>query len=154
MIAAAVLALSLALAGGEAAAGGRPSGAAVDTVLVARHELARGVALTAADIDTVVTARPPHRAPGALVPLDGWLTRRVIRAGEPLRAPAVEPPPLIARGARVTVVWETAGLRVTREGTAVGAAHRGERVVVRVDGARRLTGVATDPGTVTVTSTP
>jgi flagella basal body P-ring formation protein FlgA len=118
-----------------------------DTVLVARHDLARGVALTAADVDTVVTADAPHPTPHAL---DGWLTRRVIRAGEPLRAPAVEPPPLIARGARVTVVWETAGLRVTREGTAVGAAHRGERVVVRVDGLRRLAGIATDAGTVTV----
>lgn len=124
--------------------------AAGDTVLVARHDLARGVALTAADIDTVVAVHAPRPASDTLVPIEGWLTRRVIRAGEPLRAPAVEPPPLIARGARVTVVWETAGLRVTRDGTAVGAAHRGERVVVRVDGARRLTGVATDAGIVTV----
>lgn len=123
-----------------------------DTVLVARRDLARGVAITAADVDTLVTATR-DRAHGARVErvaIDGWLTRRVIRAGEPLRAPAIAPPPLIARGARVTVVWETAGLRVTREGTAVGAADRGERVVVRVDGARRLTGIATDAGTVTV----
>lgn len=124
--------------------------AARDTVLVARHDLARGVVLTAADMDTVVTPHTPHAARHTLVALEGWLTRRVIRAGEPLLAPAVEAPPLIARGARVTVVWETAGLRLTRDGTAVGAAHRGDRIVVRVDGARRLTGIATDAGTVTV----
>ena len=122
-----------------------------DTILVARHDLARGVAITHADVDTVISTAPARGSrPGERGPITGWLTRRVIRAGEPLQAPAVEPPPLIARGARVTVVWETAGLRVTREGTAVGAAHRGERVVVRVDGARRLTGIASAAGIVTV----
>jgi hypothetical protein len=42
------------------------------------------------------------------------------------------------------------GLRLTREGTALGAAHEGDRVTVRVDATRRFTGVATAPGVVTV----
>ena len=151
MVFAAVVVVVLSGVGSRASGVGETLHPMPDTILVARRDLARGVALTAADIDTVIEPRTARRpTPDARCPTIGWLTRRVIRAGEPLRAPAVEPPPLIARGARVTVVWETAGLRVTRDGTAVGAAHRGERVVVRVDGARRLTGVATDAGTVTV----
>jgi flagella basal body P-ring formation protein FlgA len=126
--------------------------APAETLLVARHDLARGVALTAADIDTVVTDE--RRASGverrAEWPAPGWITRRVMRAGEPLRAPAVAPPPLVAGGARVTLVWEVDGLRLTREGTALGAARRGERVLVRVDATRRFAGIATAPGVVTV----
>ena len=123
-----------------------------ETLLVARHDLARGVTLAAADIDTVVTdgvARTSGTPAGSRV-VEGWVTRRVVRAGEPLRAPAVAAPSLIARGARVTLVWETGGLRLTREGTALGDAHRGERVTVRVDATRRFTGVATSTGVVTV----
>ena len=122
--------------------------AAADTVLVARHDLARGVVLTASDVDTVVVPAAAHGARTAPPGVVGWRTRRVVRAGEPLRRPAVEPLPLVARGSRVTVVWETGGLRLTREGTAVGAADLGERVVVRVDGARRVTGLVAGAGTV------
>ena len=125
--------------------------ASPDTVLVARHDLARGHALTAADVDTVVVET--RLAPGDAARAEpGWITRRVVRAGEPLRAPALEPPPLVLSGAAVTLVWETNGLRVTRQGTALGDARRGDRVAVRVDARRRFTGVVTARGVVTVTS--
>jgi flagella basal body P-ring formation protein FlgA len=131
--------------------GAAPAPVAAETLLVARHDLARGVALAAADIDTVVTGAPARADAAGARAAAGWITRRIVRAGEPLRAPAVVPPPLIATGARVTLVWETGGLRLTRDGTALGAARRGERVTVRVDATRRFTGVATSPGVVTVT---
>ena len=67
-----------------------------------------------------------------------------------LRAPALEPPPLVSSGAAVTLVWETNGLRLTRQGTALGDARRGDRVAVRVDATRRFTGVVTAKGVVSV----
>ena len=124
---------------------------AADTLFVARRELARGAVLAAGDVDTVVSARvAPARRDGAERPAPGWIVRRLIRAGEPLRAPAVVPPPLVASGSPVTVVWDHAGVRVTRAGTALGDARRGERVLVRVDAQRRVAGVATEPGVVLV----
>ena len=122
--------------------------APTDTVLVARHDLARGHALTAADVDTVVVDAPGRATAARAEP--GWITRRVVRAGEPLRAPALEPPPLVSSGAAVTLVWETNGLRLTRQGTALGDARRGDRVAVRVDATRRFTGVVTAKGVVSV----
>ena len=130
--------------------GAAPAPVAAETLLVARHDLARGVALAAADIDTVVTAAPARAGAASARAAAGWITRRGVRAGEPLRAPAVVPPPLVASGSPVTVVWDHAGVRVTRAGTALGAARRGERVLVRVDAQRRVTGIATEPGVVLV----
>jgi flagella basal body P-ring formation protein FlgA len=128
-----------------------------DTVLVAARELPRGTVLRATDMDTVVTAsdspsgsRPSSTTARAAMPDEGWVVRRLVHKGEPLRAPAVAPPPLILAGSPVSLVWNVGGLRVTRAGTAVGPAHAGETVVVRVDAKRRFIGVATAPGTVTV----
>jgi flagella basal body P-ring formation protein FlgA len=92
----------------------------------------------------------PSRARSDARPGLGWVTRRVVRTGEPLRPPTVAPPPVVHSGSPVTVVWLVDGIRVTREGTALGTAHAGERVVVRVDAQRRVTGVASGPGLVTV----
>lgn len=148
------LAVGLAALLGAGAAGGAVGGAPAETLLVARHDLARGVVLTAHDIDTLVVdgaaAGRPSRAVADAPVAPGWRTRRVVRGGEPLRAPAVAPPPLVARGATVTLVWESAALRLTRQGTALGDAHRGDRVTVRVDATRRFTGIATASGTVVV----
>ncbi|HEU4629161.1 MAG TPA: flagellar basal body P-ring formation chaperone FlgA [Gemmatimonadaceae bacterium] len=148
------LLLALALAAPPARGTTVPDTAAVvpDTQLVAAHDLPRGVALAAGDIDTVVTLGPQalDARRSSLDARPGWITHRVVRAGEPLRPPTVTPPPLLTRGARVTVVWETDGLRVTREGVALGAADSGEVVTVRVDATRRVTGRATAPGVVTV----
>ena len=126
---------------------------APDTVLVAARELKRGAVLRAADIDTVIRAATgaARRVGGTTeLPEPGWIVRRLVHKGEPLRAPAVAPPALITAGASVTLVWEVAGLRLTRQGTAIGAAYRGQPVVVRVDATRRFTGIATAPGTVEV----
>ncbi|HEX5581975.1 MAG TPA: flagellar basal body P-ring formation chaperone FlgA [Gemmatimonadaceae bacterium] len=126
---------------------------AAETVLVARRDLPRGVAITATDFDVVVNASPSRARSDTRSdarPGLGWVTRRVVRKGEPLRPPTVAPPPVIHSGSPVTVVWLVDGIRVTREGTALGTAHAGERVVVRVDAQRRVTGVASGPGLVTV----
>src|SRR5690606_18092663 len=79
-----------------------PAPAVADTVLVARRELARGTVLAAGDVDTVVTAAASPARRDAERPAAGWIVRRLVRAGEPLRAPAVVPPPLVASGSPVT----------------------------------------------------
>lgn len=130
---------------------------ATDTVLVAARELRRGAVLGAGDIDTLIveastSGSGPDMSVRAAEP--GWIVRRLLRQGEPLRPPAVAPPALVAAGAQVTLVWQVGELHVTRQGTTVGPGHLGDQVVVRVDATRRFTGRVTGPGTVAVDSSP
>ena len=73
-----------------------------DTMLVAARELPRGTVLRAGDVDTLVTddgatagsATGPATTPAtsrADAPGAGWVVRRLVRKGEPLREPAVAP---------------------------------------------------------------
>lgn len=121
--------------------------------IVATRDLPRNHVLMAADfeimLDSVNRARGTPAA--AAVPEAGWITRRVVRAGEPLRSPAVEPPPAITVGDTVTVVWTMSdGIRVTRAGVALGSAMSGEPVLVRIGALRRLRTIAVGPSTVEV----
>ncbi len=131
--------------------------AASDTIVVAARDLPRGTVLRAADIEVVVTdgetaASVVAKSANSIndLPTAGWVVRRLVHKGEPLRAPAVAPPVLIPAGSPVSLVWEVGELRVTRTGTAVGAAYAGETVTVRVDAKRRFTGIAKAAGTVVV----
>lgn len=109
----------------------------------AARELARGTLLAAADIATDTTAAR------ALAPaIVGWEVRRLVKAGEPLRAPAISPPTLVFAGTVVTVVADVDGVRVSRPGTAMGAGSLGERVRVRLDPQRTITAIVAGPATV------
>lgn len=130
-----------------------------DTVLVAARELRRGAVLREDDIDTMVVAAGELPSAWSATATEqsvgpGWVTRRLIRQGEPLRAPAVAPPALVMVGADVTLVWQVGSLQVTRQGTAMGPGYLGDQVVVRVDATRRFTGTITGPATVLVNGTP
>jgi flagella basal body P-ring formation protein FlgA len=119
-------------------------------VPVAARDLARGVVLTAEDVEfRAVGGTAPARAAGEQ-PGAGWVTRRVVRAGEPLREPAVARPAVIESGQTVEAIWDDAGVVLRVRGTAVGAAALGERVIVKVDAKRRLEGVASGPGLVRI----
>jgi flagella basal body P-ring formation protein FlgA len=76
-------------------------------------------------------------------------TRRVIAAGEPLRPPAIEVPPLVRAGQAVELTVAADDVRITMRGIAATDAGRGDRVWVRVDAARRFHGTVTDSGRVT-----
>ena len=129
-------------------------------VAVASHEIARGVILTPADIgyfpSAVFRAAGGAQAPAVLElaaagdTLVGWMTRRLITVGEPLRAPAVMPPVLVKSGDVVDVVYESDGVSVTMRGKATRAAANGERVIVRMDNQRKLEGTVVGPGRVRV----
>ena len=79
---------------------------------------------------------------------EGWITRRVIPAGEPLRAPAVAPPSWVNRGEPVHVLYRVGSAEARIRGTAMGTAVEGERVLVRIDARRRVEGVVVAPGLV------
>ena len=133
---------------------GFPTGAraqeAVPQVAVAARDLPRGIALAPEDIGWA-PAPSAVRTSGAEAEV-GWMTKRVIRAGEPLRAPAVAPPDVVAAGQPVQVVWSDGVVRVRVRGTAVGSAALGERVLVKIDPRRRLEGIAAGPALVQLSS--
>src|SRR5690606_30298771 len=75
----------------------------------------------------------------------GWVTRRVVQAGEELRAPTIAPPNLVTAGETVQLLWRQGSLELRVRGRAMGSAAEGERVLVHVDSRRRLEGVAVAP---------
>jgi flagella basal body P-ring formation protein FlgA len=115
----------------------------------AARTIARGAVLTRADIaldaamgadssDTEATVAP------------GWIARRVISAGEPLRPPAVMPPPVVRAGDTVRVVRSDGAVTLSARGRATNAAAPGERVSVRLDDGRRIEGQAAPSGQVII----
>ena len=107
---------------------------------VAARDLPRGVELTAADLSGDTTAAS----------MVGWVTRRVIRAGEQLKEPAVEPPQLVRAGSEVVVRAEYGGVVVTRPGTALASGSLGDRVRVRLDVQHTITGIVASRATVRI----
>jgi flagella basal body P-ring formation protein FlgA len=107
---------------------------------VAAHDLARGVELAAADIagDSGSASRV------------GWITRRVIRAGEPLKVPAIAPAQLVRAGVEVTVRAAVGGVLVTRTGTALSSGSLGDRIRVRLDSQHTITGIVASSASVKI----
>ena len=130
--------------------GAAPAGAQIRRVAVATHQIARGTTLSAGDIEL----RDSTVRSGALVDtaevVPGWVTRRVINAGEILRAPAVEPPNLVTANQPVAVEWVDQNIRLTLRGTATRNAAIGSRVTVRMDNGRRVDGTVVAPGRVRI----
>jgi flagellar basal body P-ring formation protein FlgA len=133
------LALGL-LAAGAGGVGAQARGAGVAPM--AARDLPRGAVLVAADI-----ALPGPDSAGSPV---GWVTRRVVAAGELLREPTIAPPPAVTAGERVQLLWQDGVLEVRLRGQAMGSAALGERVTVRVDARRRFEGVAVRSGVVRI----
>jgi flagellar basal body P-ring formation protein FlgA len=127
---------------------GAPAAAAQMAAPTAARDLPRGHVLAAADL-----VWPAGDAPAAdgTAAGPGWIARRAVRQGEPLRTPAVAPPPLVRAGDAVEVVWRQGGMELRVRGVALGNAGAGQRVAVRVDSRRRLEGTAEAPGLVAVT---
>lgn len=103
---------------------------------VATRALARGTVLSVDDFefrDTTMRGVTDTSRVDA-----GWVTRRMIAAGEVLRSPAVEPPMLVVANQAVEVEWRESNVRLTFRGTVTRGAALGERVTVRTDAGRRM----------------
>lgn len=118
-------------------------------VYVAARSLPRGATLTARDIAPVprTTRRPSVQATR---PEPGWITRRVIHAGEVLASPAVIPPPTIPAGSNVRFVVTRGGIELAVPAVALTAASAGEPISVRLTTPpqRRATGIVAGPARV------
>ena len=114
-------------------------------VLVATRRLARGTVLRAGDMRAARVARrgPVARATGDVA--TGWIVRRVIQAGEVLRAPAVAPAPLVTAGQAVQYTYQQDGLALTLAGVAPVAGSLGDTIPVRLGARRRVSGIVTGP---------
>lgn len=113
---------------------------------VAARDLDRGSVLKAADIAVDVGAENSN------LEIVGWVTRRVVSKGEPLRSPTIAPPELVRSGDAVQLVWSEGLVEIRLAGKAMNSAAGGERVLVRVDLKRRFEGVAESPGVVRLAS--
>src|SRR3954462_6992202 len=136
----ALLALSAKL--GHAQTPGEPT----RRVAVATRALPRGTVLAAGDFvmrDTVV------RGPvDTSTVTSGWVTRRLIGAGEVLRAPAVERPQVVSANQSIQVEYQDRDVRLTIHGVATRNAALGERIAIRTDNGRRMEGTVVAPGRV------
>lgn len=123
----------------------------VQTTPVAARRIERGERLTWADMEFGPTVRWGPPAPTASTPEEGWEAQRVIRPGEPLGPPAVQPPLAVRSGEAVEIVWRGDGVGVRTPGKAAGSGALGETVFVRTLSGVRLRGVVVAPGRVDVT---
>ena len=125
-----VTALGLALWAGRASA----------QELRAARDMARGTVLASTDIVADSSADAKR--------YDGWITRRIVRQGEVLKEPAIGQRLLVATGSRVRVEAVVEGVVVSRDGIAAAAGSLGDKVRVRIDAQRAVTGTVTGPATV------
>jgi flagella basal body P-ring formation protein FlgA len=122
-------------------------------VAAAASDLQRGIILTQNDIQfnehemTGVRAQPFENVDDLL----GKRLVRMVRAGDVLTANHVENPPLVERGDEVLLLVQYNGITVGCLGKAAQKGGRGEKILVRNQYGRNLTGVITDAHTVMVT---
>jgi flagella basal body P-ring formation protein FlgA len=140
------LALAVALAAGSASVVGAQGSAAAraDSATAApraARALARGVVIAVEDVVGAMSADA--------VPV-GWVTRRVIREGEPLRAPAIGRVPVVRSGAFVTARVPSPRVRITRDAKVLADGGAGDTVLVRLDRNATVTAVVLDSVTVTL----
>ncbi len=119
---------------------------------VAAHTLPRGRALEASDMRAAERVHWGEPVEGDPIAKVGWVTRRIVRTGEELRQPTVQPPVLVQSGRPVTVVWRRDGVGLRVGGEAAGSASLGEHVYVRTQSGIRLRGIVVGPGVVNVTT--
>jgi flagella basal body P-ring formation protein FlgA len=116
-------------------------------VAVAARPIARGAVITDDDIMYVdSTAQLSAMTKGVAA---GWVARRVINPGEPLRSPAVQQPVLVSANQPVQLEWTDGTVSLTMRGTATRSGSVGERITVRVDN-RRIDGVVIAAGRIRI----
>jgi flagella basal body P-ring formation protein FlgA len=122
-------------------------------VTVTAHDVARGDVLTADDLTTKTI--PALRAGSSIVrtPADavGKEARRALRAGELIRDSDLKHPTVVAKGATVTMVFETTGIQLTATGKALAEGGVGDSItVLNPTSYRQVVAEVIAPGTVRV----
>lgn len=102
-------------------------------VAVPAHDIERGDVITQDDL-VVQTVAADRIRPGivtAAANLTGHEARRLLRAGEPIRADDIRMPILVAKGSTVTMTFSAPGIVLTATGRAMTDAGMGETVIVQ-----------------------
>ncbi len=122
-------------------------------VVVPAHDVARGALLGDDDLTTktIAVTRLNDGIVRNLSDAAGKEAKRALRAGEFLRSSDLKRPTLVAKGATVTMVFETPGIHLTAIGRALAEGGEGESIpVLNPTSYRQIVAVVTGPGTVRV----
>jgi flagella basal body P-ring formation protein FlgA len=122
--------------------------AASRRVAFATHALARGAVLTADDFQVRDTTLHAPLDTAKVAP--GWVTRRMIAAGEMLREPAVQPPDLVVANQPVEIEFRDKNVRLILLGTSTRSGALGERITVRTEQGKRIEAVVVAAGRVRI----
>jgi len=113
-------------------------------VVAARHPIARGTVITADDLtlQKLPRGRMTDQAVTETSQLVGLAARRSIRADRALRSADFEPPLLVKRGERVTLIYRSGNLTLTTIGQALANGAEGDVVdIVNLQSRRTVSGI-------------
>lgn len=117
------------------------------------RRLMPGETIAASDL---VHARVPMASVGTFAigdakRLAGMEVRRMLEEGRPIMEQSVTQPMAVARGSRVTILFQQGAMRLSAPGRALGDARTGEDIrVVNLSSNKTITGVARGDGVVEV----
>ncbi len=96
------------------------------------HDIARGDVIADSDLPygTAEQGAMFGNVVTSMNQLDGMQTRRVLRAGEAVRADDVRKPVLVTKGSTVTMTFVAPGVQLSATGKAMSEGGLGETVVV------------------------
>jgi len=128
-----------------------PAYADTARIVVPARDIARGETIGDSDLayQAVDAAQIGAGTVTSMNQLDGMETRRVLRAGQPVRADDVRKPILVTKGQTITMTFAAPGLTLTATGRAMSEGGMGETVTVQNPVSyRQITGVVTGAGEV------
>jgi flagella basal body P-ring formation protein FlgA len=123
-------------------------------IVVPSHDIARGQTLSESDL-TYATVQGGALMSGTVTSFDavsGMEARRMLHAGEAMRADDVRHPILVSKGQTVTMTFQAPGVELTAMGRAMSEGGIGDTVTVQNPASfRMITGIVTAAGTVRAT---
>jgi flagella basal body P-ring formation protein FlgA len=107
-------------------------------IVVPAHDIARGQAIMESDL--------------TFAAVKDMEARRMLHAGEALRADDVRHPVVVTKGQTITMLFHAPGVDLTAMGRAMGEGGVGDTITVQNPSSfRMINGVISGPGTVTAT---
>jgi flagella basal body P-ring formation protein FlgA len=101
-------------------------------IVVPAHDIARGEVIADSDLTYGTAERGAMfgNVVTSMNQIDGMQTRRVLRAGEAVRADDVRKPVLVTKGSTVTMTFNAPGVELSATGKAMSEGGLGETVIV------------------------
>ena len=123
-------------------------------IVVPTRDIARGQTISDSDLTyaTVAGSALMSGTVTSFAAVKDMEARRMLRAGEALRADDVRRPVVVTKGQTVTMLFHAPGVELTAMGRAMGEGGIGDTVTVQNPSSfRMIIGVITAPGTVLAT---